>query len=263
MNFKSLGIFVVILIICMGCLSAQDADNYMVTILYDNTVSQEGLKSDWGFACTIEGAEKTILFDTGTKPEILYYNIEQLNIDINGIGQVILSHNHGDHSGGLLSFLEDNNDVTVYLPYTTPETFEEKVKKAGAEVRRENDPVEICENIYLTGEMGSRIKEQSFIFDTEAGLVVLTGCAHPGIVDIVKKAKEILNKDVYFVFGGFHLMQHSEEQVNSIISDFKDLGVKKVGATHCTGDKQIEMFRKAFGDNFVELGVGRIIEIAK
>ena len=101
------------------------------------------------------------------------------------------------------------------------------------------------------------------ILDTSKGLVVITGCAHPGIVDIVRKAKEILDKEIYLVFGGFHLLQHSAQQVEKIIEQFKDLGVQKVGATHCTGDKAIEMFKKAYGDNFVTLGVGKALKILK
>ena len=115
----------------------------------------------------------------------------------------------------------------------------------------------------ITGEMGVQIPEQALILDTSHGIVVITGCAHPGIVDIVKKAKELMNKDIELVFGGFHLGGTPEARVREIIGRFREMGVKRVGATHCTGDEAIQMFRDEYGENFVEMGVGRKIIIAK
>jgi len=91
--------------------------------------------------------------------------------------------------------------------------------------------------------------------------IVLTGCAHPGIVSIIEKAKAVGQKDVWMVLGGFHLMNAGPEAVEKIIARFRELGVRRVGATHCTGDAAIGMFRKAFGSDFVEMGVGRNIEL--
>ena len=71
----------------------------------------------------------------------------------------------------------------------------------------------------------------------------------------------MLKKNVYLVFGGFHLMRHSDEQIKKIISDFRELGVEKCGATHCTGDRQIKLFREAFGENYVDIGSGRVLKI--
>jgi 7,8-dihydropterin-6-yl-methyl-4-(beta-D-ribofuranosyl)aminobenzene 5'-phosphate synthase len=232
-----------------------------MTILYDNYIFTEGTKSDWGFACIIEGTEKTILFDTGTKSDILWYNVEKLNIDLSKVEQIVISHNHGDHTGGLQSVLEKNPDVSVFLPVSFAGEYISSVEGAGAKVIAVDQPQEICKDVYLTGEMGDQIKEQSLILDTSKGLVIVTGCSHQGIVNILKKAKQILNKDIYLVFGGFHLMRHSDQQVKEIIQEFNNLGVKRCGATHCTGDKAIAMFKKAFGENYVPMGVGKVIEI--
>lgn len=231
-----------------------------MTILYDNYIFAEGTKSDWGFSCLIEGMEKTILFDTGTRPEILSHNIQNLQIDLIKVEQIVISHNHGDHTGGLFSVLEENHDVSVYLPYSFPYNFVRRVEKSRAEVVAVNQPLKICEKVFLTGEMGDRIKEQSLILNTSKGLVVITGCSHQGIVNIIKKAKEILDKDIYLVFGGFHLMRHSDDEVNKIIQEFKKLGVLKCGPTHCTGEKAIQLFKQAYGDNYVKMGTGRIIQ---
>jgi len=232
------------------------------TILYDNYVFKEGTKADWGFSCLIEGTEKTILFDTGTQSEILFHNIDQLKVDLNQVEQIVISHNHGDHTGGLSAVLDKNHDVSVYLPISFPYEFVRNVKNKKAKVVSVDEPVEICQNVFLTGEMGDQIKEQSLIINTSKGLIIVTGCSHQGIVNILKRAKEMFDKEIYLVFGGFHLMRHSEEDVNNIIEQFKDLGVAKCGATHCTGDKAIGLFKEAYGENYIPMGTGKVLEIS-
>ncbi len=235
-------------------------EDVQVTILYDNYVHAPGTKANWGFACLIEGTEKTILFDTGTQPDIFWHNINTLGIDINRVEQIVISHDHGDHTGGLSSFLEKRSEVTVYFPISFPDSFARSVEGADAQVRAVSDPVSICENVWLTGDMPGPAHEQGIILNTSRGLVVITGCAHPGIAEMVERARRILNKDVYLVFGGFHLMEKSKPEVEAIIERFKKAGIEKCGATHCTGEQQIDWFRQAYGEDFVALGVGRVIK---
>lgn len=241
--------------------SAYEADKIKITFLYDNYLFSEGTQTDWGFSCIIKGTEKTILLDTGTKSDILFHNINFLKVNPEDVELVVISHDHGDHTGGLFSFLNKNNKVSVYFPTSFFDRYAERVKEKGAKAVRIDKPVEICKDVFLTGEMGEQIKEQSLILDTNKGLVVITGCAHPGIVSIVKRAKEILDKEIYLVLGGFHLLRKSEAEVKEIIKDFRALGVLKVGASHCTGDRAIELFKEEYGKNFVRLGTGRVIEI--
>jgi len=243
--------------------TALDENRITITILYDNYTFSEGLKEDWGFSCIVEGAEKVILFDTGTKSDILFYNIDRLHVDPKNVELTVITHNHSDHTGGLFSFLSKNNKVSVYLPISFPEEFFERVEKTKARAIAVKDPVEICEDVFLTGEMGDSIKEQSMILNTSQGLVIITGCSHQGIVNILERAREMFDRRIYLVFGGFHLLRHSESEVKGIISRFKELGVLKVGATHCTGDKAIELFREAYGENFVRMGVGKVVSISE
>jgi len=240
---------------------SSDSAGIKVTILYDNTIHTEGTKADWGFACLIEGTEKTILFDTGTQPKILKHNLETLGVDLGIVDAIVISHLHGDHTGGLAWVLEKKSDLPVFIPVSFPDDFEEGIKKTGARVIRVNQALEICRNVYSTGEMGTAIPEQSLVINTSKGAVVITGCAHPGVVDIVEKGSRIVNKPVVFVFGGFHLMRHSEDRIQDIIHRFRKAGVVRCGATHCTGEDQIDMFRKGFGGDFVDMGVGRVITI--
>jgi 7,8-dihydropterin-6-yl-methyl-4-(beta-D-ribofuranosyl)aminobenzene 5'-phosphate synthase len=232
------------------------------TILYDNYLYKEGTQPDWGFSCLIEGTEKTILFDTGTQPQILMHNVNFLNVDLSKVNQIVISHNHGDHTGGLSAVLERNHDVTVYIPISFPSEFVLRVEKLKAKAQTVDKPLEICRNVYLTGEMGDAIKEQSLIIDTSKGLIIVTGCSHPGIVNILKHAKQILDRPIYLVFGGFHLMDKSDAELQKVLESFKELKVEKCGATHCTGDKAIAMFKKAFGENYVPMGTGKILEIS-
>ena len=230
------------------------------------------LTTAWGFSCLIEGLEKTILFDTGGDGGILLSNMEKLKVDPQEIDVVVISHIHWDHRGGLLNLLDKNNKITVYLPVSLPQDFKEKVGRKGAKVISVRNPIKICKNVYSTGEQGTwtrlpdalsrqaiggQVKEQSLVIDTEKGLIVLTGCAHPGVVNIVRNAQGLLKKEkVYFVLGGFHLLAYSEPQVKRIIRDLKKIGVEKVGPSHCTGGRPIELFREAWKENFFDLGCG-------
>lgn len=241
--------------------SSQKRQKVSITILYDNYVFTEGLKSNWGFSCILTGTEKTILFDTGTKSKLFLENIDKLKINPKDVNAVVISHNHGDHTGGLLAFLGKNSDVSVYLPPSCPDSFIQKIKGTGAKVVIPDAPVEICKGVHLTGPMGEKIIEQSMIVDTAEGAVVITGCSHPGIVNIIRKSKSILSKEIYLVFGGFHLLRKSDEELKQIISEFRELGVKKVGPTHCSGERAIQMFRQAYGPGFVQMGVGRKLKI--
>jgi len=240
--------------------SSKQKQDISITILYDNYVFTEGLGSDWGFSCILKGTEKTVLFDTGTKGELLLENMEKLKVNPKDVELVVISHNHEDHTGGLLAFLEKNSNVAVYLPPSCSGSFVQDVKGTGARVVTTDAPVEICKGVHLTGPMGTKIIEQSMILNTKEGTIVITGCAHPGIVEIVRKSKAILPKDIHLVVGGFHLRRTSEVELKHIIGEFRTLGVKKVGATHCTGDRAIQMFKRAYGPHFVQMGVGRTLK---
>lgn len=231
------------------------------TIIVDNYECKEGLQTDWGFSCLIEGTEKTILFDTGRKEEIFLNNSKALNINFKDVDIVVISHNHGDHTGGLKVFLQKNPNIELYLPASTPNPIVAEIKNGGTTVKLKKDPVEICKDVYLTGEMGDQIKEHGLIIKGQKESILITGCAHPYVIDMTKQAKAVLKEPIDIVLGGFHLLQKSESEVNGTINEFRELGVKKVGATHCTGEKAIAQIRKAFHQDFIEMGVGRKIMI--
>jgi 7,8-dihydropterin-6-yl-methyl-4-(beta-D-ribofuranosyl)aminobenzene 5'-phosphate synthase len=155
------------------------------------------------------------------------------------------------------------SNLPVYYPVSFSQVFRDSVAEAGASSVPVDGPISICRDVYLTGEMGDAIKEQSLILRTAKGLVVISGCAHPGIVEILEKTREILDEEIYMVFGGFHLRQRSAEAMGEILERVRELGVRKCGPTHCTGDPQIQLFKKAYGEDFVPMGVGKVLSFEK
>jgi len=233
-----------------------------ITVVYDNNPYREGVETAWGFSCLLTVAEKTILFDTGGDGSILLGNMEKLAIEPNSIDTVVLSHIHGDHTGGLNSFLEKNPEVTVYLPESFPKRFKDNVRGYGAKIVEAEQHCKICESIYSTGQLGKLIKEQSLVIRTEVGLILITGCAHPGIVKIVRVVKALHEGDVALVMGGFHLEWATKGKIEKIILAFKQMGVRYAGPCHCSGDKARRLFEKRFGENYINIGAGKVITLA-
>ncbi len=163
--------------------------------------------------------------------------MEKLSIEPDRIDVVVLSHIHRDHTGGLDSFLEKNPNVTVYLPVSFPKKFKDNARDHGARIIEVKESMQICENVYSTGQLGRLIKEQSLIIRTDKGLVVITGCAHPGIVKIVNTAKDLMKDNILLVMGGFHLEWATKGRIEKIISAFKQWHVQYVGPCHCSGHK--------------------------
>lgn len=240
---------------------AEQGSSITIKVLYDNYTAEKGLKADWGFSCLITGTEKSILFDTGAKGDVLLQNMAKMNVSPGAAEVAVISHNHGDHTGGLVSVLEKNGKMTVYLPPSCPETTVQQVEKLGAKAVTVTKPVEICRGLFVIGPTGDKIVEQALAMDTGKGLVIITGCSHPGVIEIAKRAKGQLRRDIYMICGGMHLLEMSDAQVGKVVAELKSLGVQKIGATHCTGEKAIALFKEAFGDGFVELGVGRVLQI--
>ena len=232
-----------------------------IAITYDNNPYDDRLRTAWGFSCLLRLPEKTILFDTGGDSSILLDNMDQLQIDPKEIDIVVLSHIHGDHVGGLGGILNQNSDVTVYLPASFPQSLKEDVKLYGAEVKEIHEPRELFDGVYTTGELNGGIKEQSLIVKTDEGLVIITGCAHPGVVNVVQKAREIAGDKVYLLLGGFHLGGASASKIESIIDSFEQLGVERVAPCHCSGDSARRLLREHYGEGYIECGVGRRVTL--
>ena len=224
--------------------------------VFDNYQVNPEMKTWWGFGTVIKTSEENILFDTGGNSEILLFNMQKMHIDPKSINKVVISHIHGDHMGGLEGFLEENNEVTVFIPSSFPNSVKSMITNKGAKYEEVSGYKKVADFVYSTGELSGPPNEQSLMINSKKGLIVITGCAHPGIVRIVKRAKELSKKDsVYLVLGGFH------HPPKSIIQEFREIGVEKVAPSHCTGDAVRDGFKKEYGSDFIEYGVGKIIEV--
>ena len=198
-----------------------------LTVVYDNEVFQKGLRSDWGFSCLVETNDRNILFDTGADEEILRYNMDKLNIDPKNMDAVFLSHDHWDHTGGLQCILEAKPDVEIYRPDLS------------------SSPREFLPGLVTTGLLANI--EQSLIIKTKKGLVVIGGCSHPGLENILDVARE--QGKIQAVIGGFHGFDK-----------FDALGdIPLTIPCHCT--QHIQKILDLYPKRSERGGVGKTIEI--
>jgi 7,8-dihydropterin-6-yl-methyl-4-(beta-D-ribofuranosyl)aminobenzene 5'-phosphate synthase len=166
-----------------------------ITIVYDNEVKRAGLRTGWGFSAFIESQEAPpVLFDTGADSPTLLHNMKELNIDPTSIAAIVISHAHGDHTGGLSEILKINGGAHLFLPSEFRGVLPER------KVTIVEDAMEISSNIFSTGELESI--EQSLALKTDEGIFVVTGCAHPTMRNILSATSKF--GKVYGIAGGFH-----------------------------------------------------------
>ncbi len=236
----------------------------LIETLFDKTAVDEKLHTGWGLSFLVDNR---FIFDTGEKGGWLMENIDRLKVPLENIEAVIISHDHWDHWGGLWDLLKAGKCRKVYISSRFGDKFKKKAKRHNAELIELDDFTEIYKNIYLTGRIdgsydGEYIAEQSMIIRTQNGINIITGCAHPGIVNIIEKVKnKFAGENIYTVMGGFHLMRDEEPAIEAVVDKFMEMGVKKVYSTHCSGDKAAAMFLKKYAGNCGEVIVGRTIEI--
>lgn len=239
-----------------------DKNTNQIAIIYDNNTLKSGIKPSWGFSCLITIPQYSILFDTGGDPSILINNMLEMDINPEKINNVALSHIHGDHVGGLAGFLRlQKHNITVYLPESFTKGFKEEASLLGADIKEIEGPLMIHRGIYTTGQLGGSIKEQSLILKTSEGLVIITGCAHPGIVEIVDHVRSLFKENIYLLIGGFHLTGKSSKEIMEIAKRLEGLKVENISPCHCSGDTAREVFKNYFGKNYIECAAGAVIEL--
>ncbi len=168
------------------------------TVLYDNE-TDGGLRSGWGFSCLVEVQGKRVLFDTGDNGEALLFNMEKLGIEAKTIDYLFISHGHWDHCGGIASFIDARGSLPVFVPASAFNALKSAVGDK-AEFIPVSESKELFAGCYTTGELNGI--EQSLVVKGEKGNVLVCGCSHPGLENIIEKAREF--GEVYGVIGGFH-----------------------------------------------------------
>lgn len=230
------------------------------TVVFDSYAHDPALEMDWGFACLVETEDTTVLFDTGGDGAILMRNIKALGKDPAAIDAVVLSHEHGDHTGGLTALLDAGAVPTVYVPSAFAATRKDAWRTRTRLVEVPDTPAEILPGFYSTGFLGP-IVEQALVVQTAEGWVMVTGCAHPGVVELARRASEATGCELAWVMGGFHLAGSSAGRIGAIIDALREIGVQQAAPTHCSEDRARELFAAAFGEDYIPIGVGAVISI--
>ena len=235
-----------------------------IKVLYDNKAIRGDLSAGWGFSCLVGG---NVLFDTGEEEKSLIHNMKEKGIEASCITDIVISHDHWDHTGGLKGILRKREGIKVYGCPGFSKEFKENVKNMNGQLVEVKDFVEVKNNIFVTGAVlgthkGQNIEEQALVIKTPKGLTIITGCAHPGIVKIAGKVKErFSNEKLYCVIGGFHLKDKQKEEITNVIEKLKVLGISKIGPAHCTGEESLDIFKKSFGKNFITIATGKECEV--
>jgi 7,8-dihydropterin-6-yl-methyl-4-(beta-D-ribofuranosyl)aminobenzene 5'-phosphate synthase len=263
-------------------------DSLKVTVLSENNSENERLHTEHGLSFFIEINNIKILFDTGAS-DCFMKNAKQFGIDLNKLDYIVLSHGHYDHIGGLKHL----QNKTVYVH---PHIFRPKYKKEDSNYKHtgfdlpkshyENNNklkfIEIFENTSLTPEIKLLVNfkkvaidkffiknqdiylpdlftdEIAITINTKKGLVVITGCAHSGILNILDKAIEDSKTDnIYALLGGFHLSNLNETKIKEIADKINNYKINKIGISHCTGNK---MEKYLANTNTFQFNVGNIFE---
>lgn len=276
---------------------AEASEGNRVTILYDGFGKPSELKKDWGFSALIEYEGKRILFDTGNNPDIFAHNTGRLGVDLTRLDFVVISHRHGDHTSGLKHLLEVNPDVPIYVPadeyfggVTPPHFFEHGDESLPPEMRyfdghapqdnshgtpwreanfiRVTGPIEVAPGIRLVTTTSQKrgtmeLKELSLLIETPSGNVLVAGCSHPGIEQILQEAARTTTTPRFrMLFGGLHLVEASDAEVQATVSSLLDTWrIQELAPGHCSGERTFALLLARLGHRHVYAGVGTVIPL--
>jgi len=228
-----------------------------IVVLYDNYAAGD-LRSGWGFSALIRTEGATIMLDAGADKLVLEHNAKQLGVNLDSVAALALSHEHCDHMGAMSSVF--HKGLHLYVPKAFAKRFA-RIRGRGINLHVVKGPVDIVPGVHSIGQMGKRIPEQALLIDGTEGPALITGCAHMGIAKLVKRATQLAGAPMELVLGGLHLFKEKKEAIDHVIADLRELGVRRVGASHCTGDAAIVAIQEAYGDDFVKLQVGTRIVV--
>ena len=271
-----------------------------ITTLVEDTTLDGGLLAEHGLSFWIEYGDKRILFDTG-QSDILVRNAKILGINLNDVDAIVLSHGHYDHTGGLSTIPDIALKARIYLhPTATEPKFSRKT--SGAEsigmpylakkaVQKGHVvwtaiPAQIFPGISVTGQVprinnfedvggaffvdenykkpDELLDDQTVFIETDKGLVVVLGCAHSGVVNVLEYISNLTRRNkIYAVIGGMHLLNASEERIERTITAFRKYDVQKIGLAHCTGANAFQRFSDTFKERCFTCSAGMNISFEK
>lgn len=275
--------------------SENTGDRLRIITLSDNVnTGHTDVEAEFGLSVLIQKGDTQLLFDTGKGGKFVD-NARKMNVDLNTVKSILLSHAHYDHCGGLMRYLNEfgaegrtlyikdcffegakdkcyDDAIGVKLDFTngTPGYFgvgidftAEQLTEKGLKINYlTENMMKIADGITAYGsftrvpldpKMQVKVDDTHFwvdnfdeelavAIDTSKGLVIITGCSHTGVVNIVKEIQQRSGKNVYAVIGGYHLLDSTEKQIQDCINLFKKLGIKHLGLAHCIGPVARKMF---------------------
>ena len=224
----------------------------------DNEVFRPGLMADWGLSIYVEaGWGPKVLMDTGGSFRKLVGNSEALGVELGALDAIFISHWHGDHCGALADVLNAiGGEVEVIVPRRPGWSMSRALARAGASVVEAGRPLEFLPGFYSTGDLGG---EHSLVVEVEGlGLIILTGCSHPGPAKIVSKAVEVFGGPAHALVGGLHISSYREGlELGAFLSR---AGLRLLCPCHCTGPMAKRGLQEAFKGEFRTCGSGRELE---
>lgn len=269
-----------------------------IVALMDNMASEHrALTAEHGLSFFVDTGESQLVFDCGSTDNPLK-NAEKLNISFERVDTVVISHGHYDHGGGFRQaasviqpkilvtgkgFFEEkyayNGETMTYLGTGFDRAFLEQKEIAHVAC---HDLYQIDSKSYVVGRFDrTHVFEQipnrfvllkegdivpdlftdevCLVIDTATGLVVVVGCAHPGIMNMLTSIHQRFQKKICAVFGGTHLMEADEERIEETLREMKALGVERTYMSHCSGEKAILMARETEGLIAAPLPVGGVV----
>jgi len=267
-----------------------------ITILYDAFSDSKELTKDWGFSALVEHDGKRILFDTGNNEAIFEHNVKALGVDLTKLDFVVISHRHTDHSTGLKYVLKINPAVNVYAPKegfgqfggSLPSAFLRPVPELSEKMRyfdgnypgnlftgelyeRGNFKLvdaltEVAPGIFLISTVSKtpgtlELRELSLAVKQPGGLMLMVGCSHPGIEEILQAAAAI-DARFHILFGGLHLVTTPEDQIDLLVANLKNnWKLEKIAPGHCTGEPAFLRLQKTYGENYYYAGAGTRLDV--
>lgn len=262
------------LISLLACPNLFAANKNQITILYDTFGSNDNFTQDWGFSALIEFEDKNILFDAGNNSEIFAHNTHAANIDLSSVDFAVVSHRHSDHFIGLKHLIEINPNAPIYIPNEKFAIFASEEQHADsthqdnalsewqdANLNKVAKTYEVIPNVYIISTIRkrkglSKLQELSLALKTSQGLILVVGCSHPGITNIVAAASQI-DANILNIYGGFHMLRTPAPKISAIVSTLKnEFGVKQIAPGHCTGDRAKQEFAAIFKNDYIDAELG-------
>lgn len=236
-------------------------DSLRIVILFNNLPGDTSLKTGPGYSAWIEFGNKIFVFDFGSDFTTLLNNMTKLKIDFKQVSDIFLSHNHWDHLFGVPAIHRAGNpNLKAFIPSSSIKGINQQLPRL--QYTLVDSFAELYPRIWTTGEIESGfqntiISEHSLILEHNDGLIIIVGCAHAGIDNIVSKVKKhFKDSEILLVTGGFHLNNKTPDEILQISIKLKMLGVKKIAPSHCTGNEAIEIFKKEWEMDYIQLFLG-------